>query len=253
MKWRGWLVVLLLVPAWELLRRGAAVSPQLMPPIAEILGALVDGVVAGSLPAQVATSLFYIVLGMAAAVAAALLTVVLTAISPVLDEAFSNLGALLHPLPGIVLLPVIVLWAGIGPAAVLVVIFHSVYWPVLTNLHAGYRSIPGTWRMVANNFGVRGGRFVLEVALPGMTPYLLAGVRIAWARAWRALISAEILFGAVAGAGGLGWYIHSRRVFMDTSGLFAGIIVIMAVGSIVESVVFRVLETATVRRWGMST
>ena len=202
---------------------------------------------------QVAISLAVILVGGGFALVLALVAVLVAGASKTLEAAIEIVGSLLHPLPGIALLPVIVLWFGIGPEAVLVVIIHSVFWPVLTNLQAGYRSIPTTWRMVAENYRITGVVYLLRVALPSTSPYLLAGLRIAWARAWRALISAEMLFGAVAAGGGLGWFIHSRRVFMDTPGLFAGILAVMAVGSLVESVVFSRLEERTVRRWGMST
>jgi NitT/TauT family transport system permease protein len=250
---RGWVLVLTLLPLWEVVRRTGAVSPLLMPPLGDILVALVEAAVTGVLLQQVAISLAMIMAGATVALAAALVTVFMTGASPTVDAAVRILGALLHPLPGIVLLPVIVLWFGIGPTAILVVIVHSVFWPVLTNLQAGYRGIPATWTMVAHNYRVTGVRYLLRIALPATAPYLLAGLRIAWARAWRALISAEMLFGAVAATGGLGWFIHSRRVFMDSAGLFAGIVAVMCVGSVVERVVFASIEQRTVRRWGMST
>ncbi len=252
-RFAGWVLVLTALPLWELLRRLADVSPLLMPPLREILLALLRAAWSGELLGQVAVSLAVILTGAGLALLLAFLAVLAAGSSKVVEAAIEILGSLLHPLPGIVLLPVIVLWFGIGPAAVLVVIIHSVFWPVLTNLQAGYRSIPPTWSMVAQNYRVTGAGYLFRIALPATSPYLLAGLRIAWARAWRALISAEMLFGAVAAAGGLGWFVHSRRVFMDTPGLFAGILTVMCVGSLVESVFFTTLEARTVRRWGMST
>lgn len=249
---QGWALILLAFPAWEIIRRLAGVSPALMPPLPEIGRALIDATVSGLIPRQVAVSVAMILAGAGIALLLALATVLATAASLTVDSAVKTAGALLHPLPGIALLPVIILWVGVGPAAVLVVIVHSVFWPVLTNLQAGYRAIPETWRMVAHNYHVTGLRYLLRIALAATAPYLLAGLRIAWARAWRALISAEMLFGAVAAGGGLGWLIHSRRVFMDSAGLFAGILVVMIVGSFVETILFSVIERRTVRRWGMS-
>lgn len=249
----GWALVLTLLPLWELLRRLGDVSPLLMPPVREIFLALFRAGSSGTLLLQVAVSLTVILAGAGFALILALMAVLAAGASNVVEAAIGILGSLLHPLPGIVLLPVIVLWFGIGPAAVLVVIVHSVFWPVLTNLQAGYRSIPQTWRMVARNYRVTGAAYLFRIALPATSPYLLAGLRIAWARAWRALISAEMLFGAVAATGGLGWFVHSRRVFMDTSGLFAGILAVMCVGSVVESLFFAKIEERTLRRWGMST
>ncbi|MFP4426996.1 MAG: ABC transporter permease [Spirochaetaceae bacterium] len=249
----SWAVVLAALPAWELLRTLAGVSPLLMPPLIEILGTLLENALSGLLLQQIGVSLLMILAGGVAALLLSLLALLLAGAFPVAEGAIRIVGSLLHPLPGIALLPVIVLWFGIGPVAVFVVILHSVFWPVLTNLQAGYRSIPGTWTMVAENYQISGAAYLFRIALPATSPYLLAGLRIAWARAWRALISAEMLFGAVAATGGLGWFIHGRRVFMDSAGLFAGILAVMFVGSVVERVVFTSVERRTVRRWGMST
>ncbi len=248
----GVVLVLLILPAWEAIRIGGSISPLLMPPLVSIGSALLQGLIQGTLLVQIGLSLMYILTGAGIALVLAFFTLWISNLSPAVHHAVGILGALFHPLPGIVLLPIIILWAGIGPSAVLVVIVHSVFWPVLTNLQAGYRSIPETWRMTGQNYELAGWKFLVFIALPATFPYLLAGLRIAWARGWRALISAEMLFGAIAGAGGLGWYIHSRRVFMDSPGLFAGILVIMLIGSLVESMMFSLIERRTIQKWGMS-
>ncbi len=62
------------------------------------------------------------------------------------------------------------------------------------------------------------------------------GVHIGWARGWRGLISAEMIFGSISQIGGLGWYMYQRRAFMDTAGMYAGIIFVMLIGLIVEGV-----------------
>ena len=85
--------------------------------------------------------------------------------------------------------------------------------------------------------------------LPASIPQIISGLKIAWARAWRALISAEMLFGITSGKGGLGWYIYDRRIFMDTPGMYAGLMVLVLIGLIFESLIFNGLEKMTSRRW----
>ncbi|MBU0936357.1 MAG: ABC transporter permease subunit [Spirochaetes bacterium] len=248
----GTLLLLLALPLWELIRQLSGVSPLLMPSLADITAALFNGFTNGSLPQQILISLGFIAGGGLLAISAALLVSVTASHGGVVDSALRSLASLMHPLPGVVLLPVIILWMGTGPAAVLTIIVHSIFWPLLANLQAGIRSIPRSWQLIAANYSLSGWRLAFQVTLPASSPWLLAGLRIAWARAWRAFITAELLFGAVAAGGGLGWYVHSRRVFMDSPGLYAGIIVIMAIGSLVENVLFRQLEQRTIQRWGMS-
>ena len=81
--------------------------------------------------------------------------------------------------------------------------------------------------------------------------YLISGLKIGWARGWRAFISAEMVFGAVGEKGGIGWYILTQRTFMNTAGLFAGIILVIIVGMLVEDVLFGAIEKHTLEKWGM--
>jgi NitT/TauT family transport system permease protein len=251
-RWRGALLIAVLLPGWELLRGVLGVPETVLPSLWAIVLRLGTAILEGTIVVQLAISLGVIALGGGIAIAAAIVAVFLSGHSRWIAEFFSVAGSLFHPLPGIALLPVIILWLGVGTPAVIAVIVHSVFWPVLTNLEAGYRSVPDTWRMVARNYRISPVGYLLRIALPATLPYLLAGLRIAWARSWRALISAEMVFGAIAGAGGIGWYIFSRRVFMDTTGLFAGILLVMVIGSFVESFLFGVIERRTILRWGMS-
>lgn len=251
--WRGWVLVAGALVAWESGRHLAAVPPVLMPPVMAVVRTLVLGLIDGSLTAQLLRSLAVIVAGTGTAMLTALVAVPLASVHRWARDGLAVVSGLLHPLPGIAVLPVVVLWVGVGTPAVFVVIVHSIFWPLVTNLLAGYRALPRTWQEMAANYRVGPLRYLLFIALPGLMPYLLAGLRIAWARSWRALISAELVFGALAGGGGVGWYLASRRAFMDSEGLFAGILLVMIVGSAVESLLFRMLERRTVERWGMQT
>jgi NitT/TauT family transport system permease protein len=249
----AWAGILLIVPLWEGARTLFSVSPLLMPPILDIGLTLIEGIGSGVLLRHAAVSILVIVGGMATAWVLVAVSVVLAERARVVEAILVRLNGLFHPLPGIAILPIVVLWFGIGPVAVIVVIVHSVYWPVLTNALAGYRSIPETWRLLARNMEITGISYLARIALPAVSPYLIAALRIAWSRSWRALISAEMVFGAVAAYGGMGWYLFSMRVFMDATGLFAGLLFIMAIGSSVEHGLLRVVERRTVERWGMST
>jgi NitT/TauT family transport system permease protein len=94
-------------------------------------------------------------------------------------------------------------------------------------------------------------RMMTGLLMPASFPSILTGVKTGWARAWRALISAEMVFGATGVIGGLGWDIYIKRSYLDMPGMFASLIVIMVVGILVEDLFFRKLENVTVRRWGM--
>jgi NitT/TauT family transport system permease protein len=87
--------------------------------------------------------------------------------------------------------------------------------------------------------------------VPAAFPSILTGLKVAWSFAWRTLIAAELVFGVSAGSGGLGWFIFENRNQLETASVFAGLFTVIIIGLVVESVIFRGLENATVRRWGM--
>lgn len=88
----------------------------------------------------------------------------------------------------------------------------------LDQVVAGLRQARREWRerhrlhgMAGRNYGLSGLRYALQILVPAALPAILAGLRIAWAFAWRTLIAAELVFGASSGRGGLGWYIFQNR------------------------------------------
>jgi len=129
---------------------------------------------------------------------------------------------------------------------------HSVLWPLLLNLTAGFRATPAIYLELARNYGLSSAAITWEIRVKSALSYIISGLKIGWARAWRSLISAEMVFGAVGAKGGVGWYILTQRTFMNTAGLFAGIVVVVAIGVLVEDVLFAQLEKRTIKKWGMA-
>ena len=121
-----------------------------------------------------------------------------------------TLTAMFNPLPAIALLPLALIWFGLGTGSLVFVIIHSVLWAVALNTHSGFLSVSQTLRMVGQNYGLRGIPYV-RVLVPAAFPSILTGLKIGWAFAWRTLIAAELVFGVSSGSGGLGWFIFENR------------------------------------------
>ncbi len=245
--WIGLLVLIWIIAVWL-----GDFSPLILPSPYKVLQALVKGFTEGILGKQILISIVLIFAGMSFGTLIALAFLFLAVSSRMGDSLVTTLTAVFHPLAGIALLPVVILWFGTGALSIIFIIIHSVVWPMVTNLLMGYRSIPEPYKIVGRNYQLSSFKMFFNITLPGSFPYILAGLKISWARAWRALISAEMIFGAVFGSGGVGWFIFSKRVFMDTPGMFAGIVVVIIIGVLIEDFVFGVIESRTVRRWGMS-
>ena len=253
-RWRTHLLFLFsILFVWELTARLCAVSPLLLPPVSEVIASLGTDLGSGVLVGRIAFSLLIIFQGVGlGALGALLLSAAVWSGGRSVARSIDSAVAFLHPLPGIALLPLVILWAGTGRTAVLLIIVHSVIWPLTTNLTGGIRAVPEHLYDVSRNYRLGHLQMMRHLILPSTLPYLIAGLRIGWARAWRALIAAEMVFGAAGGSGGLGWYLFQQRVFMDTRGMFAGILIIMIIGVLFEELLFESLERGTVRKWGMS-
>jgi NitT/TauT family transport system permease protein len=223
----------------------------LLPTLTETLGALWDAAVAGPLIERTATSLQILLIGYAIGLALAGLFTTFAVSTRVGTDVLSTLTAMFNPLPAIALLPLALLWFGLGAKSLVFVIVHSVLWAVALNTHSGFASVSQTLRMAGQNCGLRGINYVTRLLVPAAFPSILTGLKIGWAFAWRTLIAAELVFGVSARSGGLGWFIFENRNQLEIPTVFAGLVTVILIGLLVESVIFRAIENATVKRWGM--
>src|SRR5688572_23221105 len=105
--------------------------------------------------------------------------------------------------------------------------------------------------MVGQNYGLSTPAYIVRILIPGAFPSILTGLKIGWAFAWRTLIAAELVFGVSSRSGGLGWFIFENRNQLEIPSVFAGLFTVILIGLLVESVIFRAIENATIKRWGM--
>lgn len=245
-------LIILLMILWESIYLAGVFSPLLFPSVESIFKAIYNSLLHGELLNETIYSLLIISKGLLIGIVLALILAALSSYSKFFDAFISSLISIAHPLPGIALLPLIILWLGTGESSVIFIIVHSVLWPLVVNLNSGFKSIPRIYIQLGENYQLNFIQIIGHILMPASLPYIISGLKIGWARSWRALISAEMIFGAINNKGGLGWFIFKKRVFMDTAGLYAGLIVIILIGILVEDLVFVKLEKNTLSRWGLS-
>jgi len=243
-------IIVVLALAWEFYARWLDNS-LLVPTFSDTMRAFAAGFSEGTIPSRALSSLEVLLIGFATGtLLAGLLTVF--AISTLIGTDFlETMTAMFNPLPAIALLPLALIWFGLGMGSLVFVLVHSVMWAVALNTLAGFRSVSTTVRMVGRNYNLNGLRFVGKILIPAAFPSILAGLKIGWAFAWRTLIAAELVFGVSSGQGGLGWYIFESKNQLNIPEVFAGLLTIILIGLAVENVVFRFIETRTIQRWGM--
>jgi NitT/TauT family transport system permease protein len=243
-------VVLLLGLSWEAYARWLN-NPLLFPTLASTLAALGTAIVSGEMPRAAAYSIQLLLKGYAAGLLLAGTLTALASASRLGADLLETLTATFNPLPSIALLPLALIWFGLGNGSILFVLIHAVLWAVALNMHSGFRAVSPTWKMVGQNYGLSRAGYVIRILIPGAFPSILTGLKIGWAFAWRTLIAAELVFGVSSGSGGLGWYIFEQKNQLLIPNVFAGLLVVILLGLIVDNFVFRMLEDRTVRRWGM--
>ncbi|WP_373980854.1 ABC transporter permease [Achromobacter sp. JD417] len=247
---RKGVILALLAVVWELAARYTD-NDLLLPGAWQTAQAFVEGVTSGELLARAGQSMRVLVQGYLAGVVLAFVLTTLAVSTRFGRDLLSTLTAMFNPLPAIALLPLALLWFGLGEGSLVFVLIHSVLWALALNMYAGFLGVSDTLRMAGRNYGLTGLRYVLQILVPAALPAILAGLKIGWAFAWRTLIAAELVFGASSGKGGLGWYIFQNRNELYTDRVFAGLAAVVIIGLLVENLAFDTLERLTVRRWGM--
>jgi NitT/TauT family transport system permease protein len=244
------LLIALLAAIWE--GYGRFLNDDLLfPSLSKTVSALVASTISGELPSRLFNSLETLALGYVAGIAIAAILTTLAISTKFGADILSTLTSMFSPLPAVALLPMAILWFGIGQPAIVFVIMFSVLWVLVLNAQSGFRGVAPALRMTGYNLSLTGWRHVIFILVPAAFPSILSGLKIGWAFAWRTLIAAELVFGASSRSGGLGWFIAEHRNELAIDQVFAGMLVVILVGLAIEFGIFRTVERLTVIRWGM--
>ncbi|MDL2205992.1 ABC transporter permease subunit [Eubacteriales bacterium OttesenSCG-928-N13] len=241
----------IVIIAWQVLYRLQIWPELLFPSVGSIGRSFVDGFTQNNFGGAILYSLELLARGLLLGIALSLVLSSLAMVSKSIYAVYNMLVSVFDLIPGVALFPVAILWFGTGESTIIFIVVHSVIWPMSRNVIDGFSSIPKIYIEAGENIGLSGLNLVRSVYLPAAFPHIISGLKVGWARAWRGLMSAEMVFGATGAGAGIGFYIQYRRSFMDSAGLYASLIAIILIGVVVEYGVFRVIENRTIRKWGM--
>jgi NitT/TauT family transport system permease protein len=233
---------------WEAVAWAGIFPQRLFPPIETVARTFVELTLNGILPLHAIETLVRLSAGFALAAIAGIVIGIAMGRSKRAEDIFLPLVSIFAPIPGLAYAPLFLLWFGLGNvSAVLLVAFVSMF-AVILNSWTGVKAVKQIWVRSAQAMGADNKRLFRHVILPGALPYILTGLRLGLAQAWRILVAVEML---AAVPRGLGWMIFGAREFLNTDVMLAGIAVIAIVGLVLEKFVFQKLEDYTVVRWGM--
>ncbi|MBV9625309.1 MAG: ABC transporter permease [Acidobacteria bacterium] len=169
------------------------------------------------------------------------------AASSYLEQTLGGLLVSLQSLPSICWIPLAVLWFGLTEKAILFVVLMGSLLSVTIAMEDGRKQIPRIYGMAGRNLGARGFRLFWSVLLPASLPVIISGMKQGWAFGWRSLIQAEMIFLSL----GLGQLLMMGRDLSDMSQVVAVMILIIALGSLVDALLFKTIETRIRERWGL--
>jgi NitT/TauT family transport system permease protein len=246
---RGALSLLVLAALYEAVARSGYFAPVLMPPLGTVAQTLFDSICDGSILVHAGVTLYRVVAGFGLAVAIGLPLGVMMGRFRAVENFVMPLTSALMPIPSLAWVPVFILWFGLGDTVTILIVFYAALFPMLLNTWTGVRAVNPIWLRAAGAMGANEHALFWKVIIPGASPFIIAGLRQSFLRAWVAVIGAEML---AASNWGLGWVIFDAKEFLNTDVMLSSLVVIGLIGFVAERLVFGSIERATIYRWGMA-
>ena len=248
----------IIIAIWEIASKNQVFGPKtelLLPSLESIAVAFVNNFKIGyggmSMWVYVGNSMKLLLIGLLLGTILSLVLSGLSIISKKCYYVYDMLVSIFDLLPGVALLPVVIIIFGINSGVIIFLVVHSVIWPLSRNILDGFFSVPKLYVEAGTNIGLKGIGLLTGVYLPASMNYIVSGFKVAWARAWRGLISAEMIFG-IATCPGIGLYINQMRNNMNNEEMYATLIVIIIIGLVVQYGLINPIEKNTVKKWGMT-
>jgi ABC-type nitrate/sulfonate/bicarbonate transport system permease component len=236
--------------AWDVVAHLGIFPERLFPTLEQVAATFVHLTVTGILPHHALDTIIRLLAGFAIAGVVGVAVGLLMGRSRLVEDILLAPVGFIAPIPGIAYAPLFLLWFGLGNVPAVLLVGFVAAFPVIFNTWTGVKAVKEIWVRSAEVMGADRRRLFAKVILPGALPYILTGLRLGLAQAWRILVGVEML---AAVPWGLGWLIFGAREFLATDVMLAGIVVIALIGLALEKLVFQRLEAFTVVRWGMMT
>ncbi|WP_169583723.1 MULTISPECIES: ABC transporter permease [Microbacterium] len=243
--------VILLIVAWQLYVVIADPRPDKVPSPLDVWNALGLAWETGRLQEAVATSLERGIAGFIIAIAVGTpIGLLLAEVKPI-RRAVGPIISGLQVLPSVAWVPAAIIWFGLSDATVYFVILMGAIPSIVNGLIAGIDQVPPQLRRVGTVLGASRWQLATSVILPAALPGYLAGLKQGWAFSWRSLMAAEIIATGGTIGFGLGAMLQQSRDLADLAGVLGAILVILAIGILIELVFFGPLERRMLRRRGL--
>ena len=247
--WPRIAIVLLLVGVWEIVYVTGFYSHVVLPSPASVWESLRTNIANGTIPDAVGKSLVRLGLGFGFAIVAGTGLGLVMGASTFVQRSLGGLMVGLQSLPSIAWLPLAILWFGLTRGAILFVVIVGALPSVAIGTAAAVRQVPLLYQRAGRTLGAKGWRLWATVIFPAAIPGYVAGLQQGWAFAWRGLMAGELIAGAAQV--GLGNRLLFAQEHFQSAQVIAIMVVIIAIGMIVDLVIFGTLDRRIRARRGM--
>jgi ABC-type nitrate/sulfonate/bicarbonate transport system permease component len=222
--------------AWLLISAFRLVNPLLFPSPVEVFQSLVTLTRDGSLPRDIGASLLRVVQGFLLALAVALPVGILMGVSPVARGLLEPLLELIRPIPPIAVIPLAMLWFGIGEFSKIFIIMYGAFFPILINTMAGFAEVEPIHVRAAQTLGATRWHIFRDVIIRSAFPYMVVGARLGMGMAFIVLVAAELIASSV----GLGYLINDARYRFRTDQILLGMACIGILGFLLNKLLLEI-------------
>lgn len=234
-RWASWLAFAAIIALWQIASSTGLLSPVAMPSPLAVVNALHDLFVSGKLWHHLGQSLYRIGFGWLIGTTAGLAIGLAMGIFSVARAIGIPVTAALFPIPKIALLPLFILWFGIGESSKVATIALGVFFPTVISAYSAVDNVQRNLIRMGQSFGVPASAIVAKIILPGATPGILAGFRISSSIALILVVAAEM----IGAEYGIGAFILAAGNLMQTDQLVAGVVMLSLLGLAISVVLTR--------------
>lgn len=240
--WLGWLAFASLLALWEFAARSHPELQLYFPPVSAILASLYRLIAGGQIGTHFWVTLIRFIEGYALSALIAVSLGIVLGYFRWLHSFVAIVIEFLRPMPSVAIIPVAILLLGIGDGMIVAVTVYASIWAILINTIEGVRHIEPTLIDTARTFGLKPGQILRQIILPAASPYIVTGLRIGLSIALILVTTAEM----IAGSKGLGFFILDEERSMNSSNMYAGIILVAVLGYVLNRL-FLIVESRAMR------
>jgi NitT/TauT family transport system permease protein len=242
----GFYVLLLVI--WQLLSQSGLWVSYLLPGPAEVISKLISGFGDGSFLLAILTSLRRLAIGYGISLVLGVVMGLLIGRNRYVEETLGSLVLGLQALPSVCWIPLALLWLGLSEQAMTFVVVMGALFSITLGVDAGVKNTPPVYLKAARNMGAQGLALSTQVILPAALPAVISGLKQGWSFAWRSLMAAELIYQTLS----LGTLLQNGRDLNDTAQVFAIMLIIIVVGTLIDFLIFSPLERSVRERWGFN-